>query len=153
MIKDLQRLSDAELETMLKAPLLVCILVAGADNEIDNKEIKGAIHLAKSAKAKPNLAEFYTTAVEDFEDKLKITLQGLPSDMTERNIIIIEELSKLNPILQKIGKVFAKDYYLSLTYIAKQIAESSGGLLGMKSVGDEESKFIRLPMIIDPSAN
>lgn len=153
MIKDLERLSDSELESMLKAPLLVCILIAGADNEIDKKELRGAIELAKSAKAKPNLVEFYIMAVEDFEDKLKIILQGLPSATTKRNPILFEELAHLNPILRKIGKSFAADYYQSLLYIARRIAESSGGVLGLKSVGDEESKLIQLPMIKDPSLN
>jgi len=35
--------------------------------------------------------------------------------------------------------------------IAVEIAESSGGLLGLKSVGDEEAQFLSLSMIKDPS--
>jgi hypothetical protein len=151
MLKELERLSTSELEQLVKAPLLVCILIAGADNEIDNKELKGAIELAKKGKAKASISEFYKIATEDFEDKLKIILQSLPFESTQRNPLLFDELSKLNSIFPKIEKTFATDFYTSLRYIAKKIAESSGGVLGMKSVGDEEMEFISLPMINDPS--
>lgn len=151
MLKELEKLSASELEALLKAPLLVCILIAGADNHIDKKEMKGAIDLAKSGKTKATLSEFYKLVVEDFEDKLKIMMQALPIESTQRNPILFEELALLNSIWPKVSKTFAVDYYRSLTYIAKKIAESSGGVLGMKSVGDEESRLIQLPMLKDPS--
>ncbi len=153
MVEELEKLAASEVEILLKAPLLVCILIAGADNEIDKKEIKGAIELAKKAKSKANLSEFYKMVTEDFEDKLKIILQGLPMETTQRNPLLFEELSRLNFILPKIDKAFALDYYKSLTYISKKIAESSGGVLGMKSVGDEELKLVRLPMIKPPAVS
>ena len=151
MLKELEKLSAAEIEVMMKAPLLVCILIAGADNEIDSKEIKGAIELARKGKTKASISDFYQMASEDFEDKLKIILQGLPIESMQRNPLIFEELTQLNVILPKVNKVFAVDFYKSLTYIAKKIAESSGGLLGMKTVGDEEIRLINLFMIKDPS--
>ncbi len=58
MLKELERLSSSEVECMVKAPLLVCILI-GADNKIDNKEINGAIELAQTEKMKASVAEFY----------------------------------------------------------------------------------------------
>ncbi|NOT76130.1 MAG: hypothetical protein HOP08_14480 [Cyclobacteriaceae bacterium] len=151
MFKELEKLPGSEVELLAKAPLLVCILIAGADDEIDNKEIKGAIELAKKSKTKASIAEFYRLVSEDFEDKLKIILQSLPQDSANRNLLISKELSQLNSILVKVDKIFSKDFYDSLRYIAKKIAESSGGLLGLKSVGEEEMKFIALPMIKDPS--
>ena len=90
-------------------------------------------------------------ATEDFEDKLKFILQSLPHESALRNPIIVKELALLNNLLPKIEKTFSKDYYKSLRYIAKKIAESSGGLLGMKSVGDEELQLMGLAMIKDPS--
>jgi hypothetical protein len=151
MLKELENLSAAETETMLKTPMLVCILIAGADNQIDNKEIHQAIELARKGKAKATLESFYKLVSEDFEDKLKIVLQGLPDDAAERNPVIVAELSQLNSIFPKMKKSFTSDFYRSLTYIAKKIAESSGGVLGLKSVGDEEEQLVKLPMIKDPS--
>ncbi len=151
MIRELEKLSASEVDLVMKTPLFVCILIAGADNEIDGKEIKGAIELAKKGKAKANMSEFYKIAAEDFEDKLKIILQELPFESTQRTPVLVDELSRLNSILPKIERTFAIDFYNSLRYIAKKIAESSGGLLGMKSVGEEEMKLLGLPMIKDPS--
>ena len=70
MVKELGQLVASEVELMMKAPLLVCILIAGADNNIDKKEIKAAIELAKRGKAKRSLSGYYQEVSEDFEDKL-----------------------------------------------------------------------------------
>ena len=45
MIPEFQKLDDAEIELVLKAPILVCILIAGADGDIDRKEINKAISI------------------------------------------------------------------------------------------------------------
>src|SRR5438128_11775166 len=110
MLKELENLSAAETETMLKTPMLVCILIAGADNQIDNKEIHQAIELARKGKAKATLESFYKLISEDFEDKLKIVLQGLPDDAGERNPVIVAELSQLNSIFPKMNKSFTSDF-------------------------------------------
>lgn len=154
MIPEFDRLSSPEIELMLKGPILACILIAGADDHIDNKEIKGSIELAKNkhknAKGSP-LARFYLMVVEDFEDKLKVVLQSYPVDATKRNAIISQELEGLNKLLPKLDRNFATEYYNSLKEIALGTAESSGGLLGIKSVGEEEARVIDLPMVKDPS--
>lgn len=153
MIPEFDRLSASETEMMLKAPILVCILIAGADNDIDKKEIQQAIGLAqqKQRKAKAKLVSYYQIVGEDFEDKLKVLIQSFPIESTQRTPILIEELSTLNQILPKIDKSFAREFYNSLLDIALKIAESSGGLLGMKSIGFEEARYVKLPMIKDPS--
>jgi hypothetical protein len=152
MQKVLENLTLSEMELMIKAPLLVCILIAGADSEIDQKEIKGAMQLARTGKAKVNLAEYYQSVSEDFEDKLKVLLQGLPTDAAERTAAIEKELAQLNFITKKMSKPVAIDFHKSLQYIARKIAESSGGLLGMKKVGEEEMELLTLPMIKDPAS-
>lgn len=152
MLKGLDRLTASEVEILVKAPLLVCILIAGADNEIDRKEVKGAIELAETGSVKATMAEFFAMVSEDFEDKLKIILQLLPAESSKRNPLIFEDLSLLNKILPKLARSFAVDYYKCLRHIAEKIAESSGGVLGMKSIGAEESELMTLPMIKDPSA-
>ncbi|MFZ1806061.1 MAG: hypothetical protein WAU36_02510 [Cyclobacteriaceae bacterium] len=154
MILEFDKLSSPEIELMLRGPILACILIAGADDHVDNKEIKGSIELAKNkhkdAKGSP-LAKFYLMVVEDFEDKLKMVLQSYPVDATKRNELITKELADLNELLPKLESNFAVEYYKSLKDIALGTAESSGGLLGIKSVGDEEARLVDLPMVKDPS--
>ena len=154
MIAAFDKLSDSEIELMLRAPLLTCILIAGADNDIDRKEIQEAIQVArkKANKSKASLLEYYRLVGEDFEDKLKIVLQSFPIEATQRNPLIIEELTMLNSIMPKLSKGFAAEFYQSLRDLAMKIASSSGGLLGLKSIGQEEARFVNLPMIKDPSS-
>ncbi len=138
---------------MYKAPVLVCILIAGADGNIDNKEIRGAIALTekKQKRSKSHLLEFYKELGEDFEDKLKILIQGFPASEAGRSPLIVQELTNVNPILKKLDHDFAVEFYASLKEIASTIAHSSGGLLGMRKMGDEEAKYVLLPMLTDPA--
>ena len=152
MIPEFSKLNDAEIELMLKAPFLVCILIAGADGRIDTKEIKGAIAIAqKNIKVKGELTGYFKELSQDFEDKLKITIQGYPYESTQRTPLLIEELAGLNGLWSKLSSSFATAYYQALRDIAEKIASSSGGLLGIKSVGSEEARYIQLSMVQKPS--
>lgn len=154
MIPEFNRLSTTEIELMLKGPILACILVAGADNHIDNKEIRGSIESVRNKQKKSrdsSLSKFYLMVTEDFEDKLKVVLQNYPVDAKRRNELIAEELKGLNRLLRKLDKDFSVGYYRSIKDIAIKTAESSGGVLGIRSVGEAEARLVNLPMIDDPS--
>ncbi|MEQ1587448.1 MAG: hypothetical protein ABL895_16305 [Cyclobacteriaceae bacterium] len=154
MIPEFDKLSHSEIELMHKAPMLVCILIAGADDHIDNKEIRKAITLTekKQKRAKSHLLEFYKEVGEDFEDKLKIVIQGFPVDVEKRTPLVIKSLEQIDGVLKKVDRNFAIEFYRSLREIAKEIANSSGGVLGLKSVGDEEEILMALPMVKDPAS-
>lgn len=153
MIKEFEKLTSAEIELMHKAPVLVSILIAGADGKIDNKEVNRAISLteAKQKRARSSLMAFYTEVGTDFEDKIRIVIQSLPSKVDKRTAEISTLLSQLEGILKKLNNQIAKEFYNSLREIATEIAESSGGLLGLKTIGDEEALLVNLPMIKDPA--
>jgi len=153
MIPEFDNLSHVEIELMHKAPMLVCILIAGADDHIDNREIKKAIDLTekKQKRAKSHLLDFYREVGEDFEDKLRIVIQDFPVEATDRSPLVVHSLAQINEILKKVERNFAKEFYKSLREIASEIAKSSGGLLGLKSVGDAEAKYVELPMLKDPA--
>ena len=151
MIKELERLKESEVELMLKAPVILCILIAGADGTVDRREIKEAINVTVKKKDKTILDNYFKEVSQDFEDKLKILLQSYPYQSAQRNPILIKELSELNPILKKLDKSFSKPFYDMLKELAEKIAGSSGGLWGMMSVDSEEAKYMRLPMLDDPA--
>jgi hypothetical protein len=153
MIPEFQNLKDNEIELVYKAPIVVCILIAGADGTIDKKEIKGAIQFAekKHRRSLSSVATLFKEIGTDFEDKLKILVQSYPFESTQRNPLVIEELSELNELWLKLERSFTVEYYQTLRDIAEKIASSSGGLLGYKSVGAEEAKYMTLPMVKDPS--
>lgn len=154
MIADFEKLNEEEVEAMLKVPLLVSILIAGADNEIDNSEIKKAVDISRSkqTRARKSLLDFYQELGDNFEDKLKILIHQYPGSSEQRNPIIIDELEKVNTILPKLDKKFASEYYESIKEIAKKVAEASGGVLGYMAIGYEESKLVELKMIKDPAS-
>ncbi|MBX2917532.1 MAG: hypothetical protein KF856_19870 [Cyclobacteriaceae bacterium] len=153
MIREFEKLTLNEIELLHKAPVLVSVLIAGADGKIDNKEISRAISLTeeKQKRGRSNLMGFYAEVSTDFEDKMKIIIQSLPSQVDARTSEISNLLTQLDPVLKKLSRQIAKEFYDSLREIASEIAQSSGGLLGMKTVGDEESLLIDLPMVKDPA--
>jgi len=153
MIPEFDSLSSNEVELMHKTPMLVSILIAGADGRIDQSEISKAISLAskKYVRGKSRLAEFYDEVGSDFEDKLKIVIQGFPVKEKERTPKVVAELAEVNPILKKLDRQFSVELYKSLKEIALEVANSSGGVLGMKKVGQEEARYLALDMINDPS--
>lgn len=152
MVEEFSGLSSNEKELMYKVPVMVSILIAGADNDIDRSELHQAVSLSriKQTKAREDLIDFYREAGKDFEDKMKIMIQRYPANATERNAQIIAELERVNEILPKLDNRFAVEFYASIRDMAKKIAEASGGVLGYLAVGYEESKLIGLDMIKDP---
>lgn len=153
MIEEFKNLTQEEVEVMIKTPVLVSILIAGADDDIDRNEINKAVSLSKSKQtgARPDLIEYYRVTGKDFETRLNAAINSYPSDAAERNPLIIAELEKLNHILPKLDPNFAAEFYFSIRDAAKKIAESSGGLLGYMAIGYEESKLIDLHMIKNPA--
>ena len=154
MIVEFEHLTEEERSLMYKVPLLVTILVAGADDKIDKREISEAINISKLkvSRARPRLIEFYKIVADHFEENLVDAIALLPDRVGVRNPVIIGDLEKLNGIFPKLDKEFAIMFYSSMKEIAKRIAESSGGILGYLSVGSEESKLLDLPMIADPNS-
>ena len=152
MIPEFDKLNDEEIELMLKAPILVCILIAGADGNIDRKEIKQAIAVAqKRKKGNASLAGYFEELSQDFEDKIKVLIQSFPYESTQRAPLVMEDLAQVNALWTKIDSTFALDFYEMLLALAEKIATSSGGLWGMKTVGAEEAKYMKLPMLTNPS--
>ncbi len=153
MVDQFNNLTQEEIDLMFQVPMLVAILIAGADNNIDKTEMKEAITLSKikQQKARKELLDYYKEVGQDFEDKLKVLIQKYPIDAEVRNPEIIAQLARLNEIFPKLDKNFAMDFYASIKDMARKIAESSGGVLGYMSIGYEESKLISLEMIKDPS--
>lgn len=154
MIPEFHSLNDSEIELALKAPILVCILVAGADGTIDRKELREAIAIASEQRNNHSpLSSYFKLIAEDFEDKVKIVLQGYPHDPVQRNPVIIDELSRLNSLWPLLDKTFSIPFYELLLVLAEKIALSSGGILGIRAVGTEEAKYVSLPMIQHPEKN
>ncbi|GIV35747.1 MAG: hypothetical protein KatS3mg032_0126 [Cyclobacteriaceae bacterium] len=155
MIAELQRLSEEERGLVYTAPLLVSILIAGADGSVDKKEIKKGLQAAerKSRSASPPVAALFKEVSTDFEDKLKLLMHEYPHESVQRNPLIAENLSKLNVVLRKLDQSFSVEFYKSLLLLAESIAKASGGFFGLQKVSGEEKKYVSLPMLQNPAAS
>jgi len=149
MIPEFEPLREDEKEVLFDAPVLVAILIAGADGKIDKTEKKQAIDIARSkqSRSREQLADYYKIVGDRFEDRFFELVDKLPGDTEERNQKVSIELRKLNFILPKIDKNFGIKLHASLKDLAKKIAEASGGVLGYLSVSYEEAKLMELRMI------
>ena len=154
MINYLDPLSEEEKLFMQKVPVLVAILIAGADNKIDKSEIKEALRISrfKPIKARNLLKDYYSSIGDDFEYNLIEEIASLPREARKRTPVIVQELEKLNKILPKLDRKFAIQFYESMKDISKRIAKASGGVLGYISVDYEESKLMDLRMIKNPTS-
>lgn len=151
MLREFEVLEASEIELMLKAPILVCMLVAGADGKIDSREVNKAMQVARrKAKSNDILWQYFSVASEDFEDKLRILLQNYPNNAEARNQILVEELADLNAILPRVESSFRRQFYSLLKELAREVAAASGGLLGYNAIDKEEAKYIGLDMIRPP---
>lgn len=146
----LSSLNPSDREMLYKGPLLVCILIAGADGKIDNKEVNEAVQMAREQHwVKSVLTSFYSELATDFEDKIKIVIQSYPFEFKKRNTAIIAELTQINSLWPKLSPDFSKAYYDMLQYLAHRIASSSGSFWG--KITSEEARLVDLPMLQDPS--
>lgn len=153
MIEELKKLSEAELETLYNAPVWVTILIAGADNKFDKKELQEAISVThlKQKRARQALIDYYKEVSRNFESNLKGYISLLPQDARDRTELLSENLAKLNLILPKLDKSFSTQFYESIKDLAQKVANASGGIMGFLATGYEESKLLNLKMIKDPS--
>ena len=150
MIPEFRNLSQSEINTIIDAPALVTILIAGAEGNIDEKEIewgKYLVHFRVTDYESSSMMRVYNEVDRVFKDALDQYMESLPKDTDERSEEIKKRLSALNPIFKKVEYSFAKEYLNSLKSLAKQVAKASGGIWGYGSISPEEQRFLDLDMI------
>lgn len=144
-------ISAEEEAFLIKTPVLVTILIAGADSEIDKAEIEEAKEIIERIKEDDsNLSGFYQQVINNFTSNFDQFLARYPNNARQRNQMISEELQQLNEILPNLENSAAVSFYNDMKQLARHIAEASGGVLGYLSVDKEESKYMDLPMVKNP---
>lgn len=153
MLSEFKNLNEQETSLLLEAPALISILIAGADGEINKKEIDWGAKIAHFRSENENsvLQNYYREVDKMFIDTLEQFLSTLPQDIEERKNKINSELSKLNDVFKKLDKSYASELYKSFLSLAKHVAQSSGGIWGFGSISPEEQKMLGLEMINNPS--
>lgn len=151
MIHEFRNLTQDECTTMVMAPALVTLLIAGAEGNIDQKEIDWGSKIAHfRANDHSILQNYYQEADRNFNETLKELIEKMPPDVSERNNKINQELSKLNNIFPKLDATYSKEIYKSLLSLSRHVAEASGGIWGYGSISPEEKKLMNLEFINPP---
>lgn len=152
MISEFKNLNESEVNLILNAPALITLLIAGAEGNIEEKEMDWGAKIAHfRAEDKHSVLQNYYQQVDAiFNESLKQYVSAMPQDVIERTNKINVELQKLNDIFPKIDPNFAKEAYKSYVSLAKQVAQASGGLWGYGSISPEEQKLIDLEVIRSP---
>lgn len=143
------RLSDTEKNELLEAIPAITILVAGADDDIDEDETEWAKKLTKIRSFANNkeLHDYYEEVGLSFQSTLDTMLSSLPQSAGDRATKLTEKLSLLNPILAKLDNKIAYLLYKDFVSFAKHVARASGGFLRFGAISSAEKKLIPLQMI------
>jgi hypothetical protein len=151
MPREFEALTAEEQQLLIDAIPLITILVAGADGVIDEREIEWAEKLTeiRSFDFKSHLNTYFEKVGQQFSDRLAHYTGTLPQATEDRQQVVSDMLSGLNPILRKMDDYDASIYYQNFLTFAKHVAKASGGILRFMSIGPEEREVIGLPMLED----
>jgi hypothetical protein len=143
------QLSEQEYQDLKDALAKITVFIAGADGSIEAEETQWAAKVAeiRSYKSSEDLIEFYKDVNNEFDNKLSHLITNLPKSTPERNAIISEHLSALNPVLAKLDPKVGAHLYKGFVSFAEHVAKSTGGLFGFFSIGAEEKALLGLNMI------
>ena len=149
MLEEFKSLTEDERQLMFDAIPLITILVAAADDNLDEVEVAEAQRLAdiRSYNNQGKLNAFYETIDEGLTARIRALAQELPGGLESRQQVLYDRLAKLNEVFPKLPKPYDYLYYHDFHTFAKHVAEAHGGLLRFFTVGPRERKVMDLPMI------
>jgi hypothetical protein len=144
-------LKEGQYNELKDSLALVTVLIAGADDNIDEQELNWAEKLTQiRSYTKPeSLNNFYEDVEQGFHKRLEELIKELPGFVDKRQEVISSRLANLNTILPLLDNEIGHQIYDSLTSFAKHIAKASGGFLRFASISKAEKEWIHLPMV-DP---
>lgn len=142
-------LNDEEKDYLLDVPVMISILIASSDTDLDEEEIGEAKFFAhlKKTRAREDIQQYYEKVGEQFDLRLQRLLGRLPSDVHERAKMITFELSKINKLFHKMDQKTAVNLYGSYKAFARHVAQASGGFLGYFAVTPHENDLLKLSMM------
>lgn len=152
MLYQLQNLSAEEQTLVQRSPIWVTLLIACADYDIKEEEIdraKEIIHI-KSFAVQNDVKNLYKNLDEHVDEEIDFALKSLSADGAERMLFLEQHIAKLNDIFPKLDHTYAKQLYNSLVSLATSVARAEGGLFGIHKIGQDEAKYIHLPMLQKP---
>lgn len=125
-------LSPDRKKELLKFPAYVSLLAANYHNNgIDAEERKSAIDFShiKTYSVNPLLKEFYEDAEKEFEQTIDLLNEMLPKNKKEREVILRNELDKLEKILLSMDSEYAHALHESMKSYKEHVARAHHSLM------------------------
>ena len=153
MHSKIEHLSAQEQQLVLDAPIMVTVLIAGADGKFHQSEIKQAVKIihTKSYSEEKDVRGIYKEIDSHTEEAIDELIQQLPESLTERTHELTTRLAALNHVLPKLEPHLAKDLYKSLREMAYYISHSHGATLGIDFHTEMAKELVQLKMIQEPN--
>ena len=152
MLHQLRNLNQQEMDLLAAAPVWVMLLIACADQNIEEKEVNRGKEIIriKSYAEKSDVRLIYSDLETQMDVIIDEALKSLSADGAERITFISAKLEELNDVLAKIERSFAIQFYNSLRDLAIYVAQASDSFFGVNAINEEEKKYIKLPMLRKP---
>lgn len=149
MHSKIEHLSTEEKQLIHDAPILITVLISGADGNFDHAEIKKAvsiIHIKSFSEAK-DVRGVYKNIDAHSEENIEALIHSLPSQSSDRTTVLKKKLSGLNAIFPKLDHHFAIDLYKSLRELAYYVSRAHDGDLGIGFHNEREEKLVQLDFL------
>ena len=142
-------LSTGDIQVLKDSYAYIAVLIAGADGKIDPNELSWAEKIVqiRTFSGDERLFHLHEAITKELPGKIKEVIANSPTDTASRNKILSVEIEKLNPILAGLEPFMGKYLYKGYLSFAERIAKASGGFLSFFSIGPEEKKWVKLPML------
>jgi hypothetical protein len=126
-----ENLKPNEKNMLLKFPAYISLLATNSDGKMDDVEKKEAIQFThiKTFSCNALLYDFYKEAEKVFLTNIEELDNILPKEKTQRKEVIENELVKLEPILDKLGKDYASIMHTSMKSYTKHVSKAHNNVL------------------------
>lgn len=153
MKSKIDHLDPHEKQLVHDAPILIAVLIAGADGDFDRSEIKKAvkiIHIKTYSEGK-DIRGVYKDIDAHSAEMIDELIHSLPDQAHERTKILKEKLSGFNQIFPKLDGQFAADLYTSLRELAYYISHENDAGVGLRYNNSQEKHLVHLEFITRPN--
>ncbi|MDP5168741.1 MAG: hypothetical protein NWR72_00730 [Bacteroidia bacterium] len=144
ILSSINSLSDEDQTLIFKAPAIVTVLIAGADQEIDKKEELQARKLVnyRTFTSDPFLQGYYEEVSEQFGDNLEELMAAWSPETGVQ--AMSNSLREVGAAIKQLPEDHAGILKESLRSLAKKIAEADGGLFHMGGINADERHLMDL---------
>ncbi len=152
-------LSKDQIQTLKDAYAYITVLIASADGNINPNELSWAEKIVqiRTFSGDERLFHLHEAIAQELPGKIREVITKVLADTASKNKWLSAEIEKLNPILEGLDPFMGNYLYKGYLSFAERIAKASGGFLSFFSIGPEEKKWIKLPMLhvisYDPDAS